>query len=286
MARIKDHIFPLALLAPLIGLIGLSFGYMLLRSFLDQRMFRLGGWVGLSNYCEVLSSTHFWSSMRFGLTWALETVVLQTVVGLALAILLNETFRGRGAARALIFLPYLLMVPVTTILFLILFSSTFGVVSVYLRELGSNIFWYDKTHAPILLTIAAGWQYAPFSMLILLAGLQSIPADLYEAAKIDGAGSWGRFVHVTLPGIRDAIFVAVVLRVILMFNKFDLPWLMTAGGPMRATENVAVYAYKEAFESFNLGTASAAGTIMLITVGILVFVHFKVYARIAGSHEL
>ncbi|MDB5512294.1 MAG: transporter permease [Enterovirga sp.] len=281
-ARLGEHVLPLLVLAPLLILFGLTCAYMIFNSFVSKELFQSAGSAGFANYAEVLQSRQFWNSVRFGLIWAFETVLLQTLVGFGLALLLNEAFFGRSFARAVVFLPYLLMGPVTALLFLLLFGSTFGLFAVSLRDLGLNIYWYDANWASTLLTISAVWHYAPFSMLILLAGLQSIPAELYEAAKIDGAGPFQRFIHVTLPGMRDALFVAIVLRMIFMFNKFDLPWLVTAGGPVGRTENVAVYIYKQAFENFNLGTASAAGTLMLAIICGLVLLQFKVYER-SGS---
>jgi multiple sugar transport system permease protein len=281
-ARLGEHVLPLLVLAPLLILFGLTCAYMIFNSFVSQELVQSAGSAGFANYAEVLQSRQFWNSVRFGLIWAFETVLLQTLVGFGLALLLNEAFFGRSFARAVVFLPYLLMGPVTALLFLLLFGSTFGLFAVSLRDLGLNIYWYDANWASTLLTISAVWHYAPFSMLILLAGLQSIPAELYEAAKIDGAGPFQRFIHVTLPGMRDALFVAIVLRMIFMFNKFDLPWLVTAGGPVGRTENVAVYIYKQAFENFNLGTASAAGTLMLAIICGLVLLQFKVYER-SGS---
>jgi multiple sugar transport system permease protein len=277
--KFGDHVLPVVLLAPLLVLFGLTCSYMIANSFMTSEMFKPARWAGISNYTEVLSSPKFWRDLWFGLRWAVETVLIQTAVGFALALLLNEAFMGRNFARAVIFMPYLLMVPVTALLFLLLFGSTFGIVAIWLRDLGLNIYWYGPDYAPITLTMSAVWQYAPFSMLILLAGLQSIPAHLYEAATIDGANVFQRFYHVTLPGMRDSLFVAIVLRIIFMFNKFDLPWLVTAGGPVGKTENVAVYTYKEAFENFNIGTASAAGSLMLFVVSVLISVQFKLYAH-------
>jgi len=274
---LSDRLTPLLFLAPLLVLFGLTCAYMIGNSLMAHAIFRPPHWNGLTNYIQVLSSPAFWRSLWFGLKWAVETVIVQTIVGFAFALLLNEAFVARNTIRAIIFIPYLLMVPVTAILVMLIFGSTFGVLSLALRALGTGVQWYDQDHASILLTIAATWQYAPFSMLILLAGLQGISNELYDAARIDGATALQRFRHVTLPGMRDALFVAIVLRIIFMFNKFDLPWLITAGGPSDATTNVPVFAYKEAFQKFNLGTASAAGVLMVIIVFILVLVHFWFY---------
>lgn len=284
-ARIGDHFLPIFILAPLLILFGITCLYMVTSSFQAKELFQSVGSAGFGNYVEILRSPRFWSSVRFGLIWACETVILQTIVGFALALLLNEVFLGRSIARAVIFIPYLLMGPVTALLFLLLFGSTFGLFAVWLRGMGFNIYWYGSEYASSLLTMSAVWHYAPFSMLILLAGLQSIPAELYEAAKIDGANVFQRFFYVTLPSMRDALFVAIILRMIFMFNKFDLPWLVTAGGPIGKTENVAVYIYKQAFENFNLGTASAAGTLMLAMICGFIFIHFKLYGHYGKNSD-
>ncbi len=275
----KEDIYTLLLFLPLCALFGTSFVRMFVNSFFSDETPEV--WVGLANYFNVLVDPEFWSSMRFAFIWAFATVALQTLIGLGLALMMNEGFKGRDACRTIVFMPYVVMVPIVAILFEFLFGGMFGLLNFYLRVVGISVgSWYSLEYAPITITLAAVWRYAPFSMLILLAGLQGIPAELYEAAKIDGASAWRRFKHVTIPGLRDAISVAILLRIIWMFNKFDLPWNMTKGGPFGATQNLPVYAYREAFEYFNFGTTTAIGTIILLIVILVVYVHFKILAKI------
>ncbi len=235
-------------------------------------------WVGLQNYFDLLRQPAFLSSLRFGLIWAFIAVCLQTVIGLGLALLLNETFKGRSICRTLTFAPYLLAASITAMMFMWLFSSTYGLFDSYLEILGITVeSWFDKSHAFLTLTLAAVWQFSPFSMIVILAGLQAIPVDLYEAAKIDGASAIRRFWHITIPGVRDAIFVAVLLRILWMFNKFDLPWLLTKGGPLGTTQNLPILTYRQAFEYLDFGMASTTAVIMIIVVVIIMYVYFKVY---------
>jgi len=260
-------------------LIFLPLSRTILDSFFHREPFAVERtWVGLQNYFNLLSKPVFFSNLRFGLSWAFITVAFQTVIGLGIALLLNETFRGRSICRTLTFAPYLLTASITAMMFMWLFSSTFGLFNAYLEMLGVTVrSWFDMSHAFSTLTLAAVWQFSPFSMIVILAGLQAIPLNLYEAAKVDGASAVSRFRHVTIPGAKDAIFVAVLLRILWMFNKFDLPWLLTKGGPMGATQNLPILIYRQAFEYFDFGMASATAVFMIIVVIVIMYVYFRVY---------
>jgi len=235
-------------------------------------------WVGLNNYISLFHNREFWDSLLFGSLWALGTVALQSVTGIGLALLLTKAFRGRSLVRSVLFLPYFIPVTVVATVWLWLLNDSYGLLNHYLAELGVNVTsWWGITYAAFSLTLVAVWEYAPFVMLYTLAGLQAIPEDLYDAAKIDGASTVKRFRHITLPQLKEVIFVVVLLRIIWMFHKFDLPWILTRGGPLTATQNLPIFAYRLAFYYYDLSLASAASTILMVVIAISALIYVKVY---------
>jgi multiple sugar transport system permease protein len=204
--------------------------------------------------------------------YTLGSVVLQLAWGLAAALLLNRAFRGRTLVRSLFVLPYLLPTIVVALVFQWLLSQEYGVVNQVLMQTGLlrlpvNFFGGLGT-AMWSVIAASSWQYGSFAVLLILARLQAIPPRLYEAARVSGAGPVRCFWDVTLPNLRTTLIVIGLLRGIWMFNKFDLIWLVTRGGPLRATETLPIYAYRLAFEEFDFGAAAAACTVMfLVLVG-------------------
>lgn len=235
-------------------------------------------WAGFSNYVSLASDPEFWGSLLFGSVWALSTVALQSLVGIGLAILLTRTFKGRSIVRSILFIPYFIPVTVVATVWLWLLNDTYGLLNQYFAELGLIVTsWWDVSHAPITLTLVAVWTYAPFVMLYTLAGLQTIPEELYDAAKIDGASAINRFRHVTAPQLKEVVFVVILLRIIWMFHKFDLPWTLTRGGPLTSTQNLPVFAYRLAFYYYDINRASAASIILLIVIGGVALLYMRVY---------
>src|SRR5438067_10406953 len=241
-------------------------------SFFPEQQF-----VGLANYGAVLGDEEFWRSLRLGLIYSLTTIALQLLLGVAAALVLNEAFPGRGLARAVSIFPYVVPTVVAVIIWKWLLNSQFGLVN-YL--LGIPVSWMGRDWIMVSLIIVSVWQFFPFVLLAVLARLQTIPPELYEAATVDGAGAWRRFAHVTLPQTRSVLFVIVLLRSIWMLTKFDTVWLMAGdGGVSRYIRTLPVYAYARSFTYLQAGMGAALAVIMFVILIAATAVYFRVFER-------
>ena len=244
----------------------------------DQREF-----IGLGNYERLLARDVFWESLVNTLVYTAGSVILSFGVGLFTALLLNEDFRFRGIARTMIALPWAVPWLVTTTIWYVMFNPQMGPINEVLKGLGiiqQGIPWlYQSNTAMIAIIIVTAWRVFPTATLLILAGLQSIPPDLYEAAKVDGAGKWQRFRFVTLPSLRSVNLVVVVLLTITAFKLFTVAWTLTQGGPGTATTVLSVYTYQEAFMSNRIGRASALAALSVLASGVLVIVYFLLIGR-------
>ena len=209
-------------------------------SFFPQQTF-----VGLSNYAAIVADPEFWASVRRGAVYSLTTIVLQVALGMGAALLLNERFPGRDILRAIVIFPYVVPTVVAVIVWKWLLDSQFGLINYLLQSTGiagQPISWMGRDWIMTSLILVSVWQFFPFVVIGVLARLQTIPRELYEAATVDGATALQRFRYVTLPQLKSVLFVIVLLRSIWMFTKFDTPWLMIQGaaprpisGPSRST---------------------------------------------------
>jgi len=222
--------------------------------------------VGLRHYQYFATDEEFWSSVRYGLVYAGATMVLQLGLGIMAALLLNEAFRGRNLLRGIVLFPYMIPTIVAVILWKWLLNDSYGLVNHLLMASGlvrTPVAWLGKDYIMWSLILTSVWQFSPFVVVTYLARLQTIPPELYEAAKVDGAGAWRRFVHVTLPQTRNVLFVIVLLRGIWMFTKFDTVWLMAGeGGVSRYVRTLPVYAYARTFTYLQAGMGAALAVIM------------------------
>jgi multiple sugar transport system permease protein len=231
------------------------------------RGFRQGiPWVGFQNYIDLFSNPEFLNSLRITGTFMLFAVGIEFVLGMALALLLDHDLRGKNLMRSLILLPMMCTNVVIGMTWRLLLNYEFGLVNFYLSVLGfERVEWLSKPAVAMPAVILVDvWNTTSFVALLLLAGLQALPEEPFEAAHIDGASAWQRFIYLTLPLLRQSILVALLWRVIDTFRIFDVIYLLTAGGPARATETVSIYVYRYGFQSFNLGYASAASYIMIL----------------------
>jgi multiple sugar transport system permease protein len=238
-------------------------------------------WTGLANYRWIVEEPDLWTALWRSVVYTLGSVVLQLAWGLAAALLLDRAFRGRTLVRSLFVLPYLLPTIVVALVFQWLLSQEYGVVNQILMQTGLirlpvNFFGGLST-AMWSVIAASSWQYGSFAVLLILARLQAIPPRLYEAARVSGAGPLRCFRDVTLPNLRTTLIVIGLLRGIWMFNKFDLIWLVTRGGPLRETETLPIYAYRLAFEEFDFGAAAAACTVMFLVLVGGALVYFRLF---------
>lgn len=241
----------------------------------------LGPFVGFENFSIVLSSPVFWRSATVTLLFSIGFVTLSTAIGLAMAILLNQKFIGRGLARALLIIPWATPWLVIGILWKWFADGSVGGLNAVLIALGITSDYHDfladpNTALPVTI-LAAVWRQASFAGILLLAGLQTLPEELGEAAALDGAGVWRRFLHITLPWLRPALATVVVLNVIYAFLQFDVIFAMTQGGPGDATQVLSLLIYRQLFAVTQIGLGSALAVILgvvaliggLITVKLL-----------------
>jgi len=241
------------------------------QSFISDRRF-----VGLTNYARILADPSFWQAFALGLGFAVISMVLQLLLGIGFALMLNYPFRGRALARGAAVLPYLLPTVVIAVTAHWLLDGAFGLFTIWAQQLGfGRPAWYDNpVSAAMLVIVASVWTWSPFVTITFLAGLQTIPASLYEAARVDGAGAWMRLWHVTLPMLKAVLTVVILLRSIWMFNKFDIVWLLTKGGPLSATEHLPILSYRKAFNQFDVGGGAAVATLSFLVLSLMIAVYF------------
>jgi multiple sugar transport system permease protein len=233
------------------------------------------GWAGLGNFTAMAHDQVFRNSLVFTGRWVVTEVGLQLIVGLGLALVLNETFIGRGLARALVFSPWAVSGVLTTGIWILLYNPATGIFR-YLADIGAGsqgtaVLASPRTVFPAVVT-AELWRGVPFFAIILLAALQGIPGDLYEAAAVDGADRRRRFLHISLPHLRTAIVLATLLRAVWEFNNVDLLYTLTGGGPANETTTLPLYVAQKAVDSHDFGYGSAltmAGFVILLFFSIL-----------------
>jgi multiple sugar transport system permease protein len=243
--------------------------------------------IGLENYIELATDPDYWWSFWRGIVFSGGSIVLQLLLGLLAALLLNQPFRGRGLVRGITLFPYMLPTIVVILLWKWLLAASYGPVNYALQALGiirTPVVWLGDRWLMASTIFVAVWQFFPFVVISLLARLQTIDLQLYEATAIDGAGAWRRFRHVTLPELRYVLFVVILLRTFFMFTKFDVPWLMaTGGGLQELVQNTPVYAFRKTFRFFQAGTGAAISvSLFLMLIGLTV-VYFRVYRREAEA---
>lgn len=266
-------------LATLILIVGPAL-YAISLSFYEQQSLTADPiWVGLSNYATVLGSAEFWNALGNGFFYAGVAILLQVVLGIGFALLLHQSFRGRTLLRGVAFLPYLLPTVVAVLTFKWMIDGSLGIVTILVDDLGlPPIYWFETESAAMMSVILVSvWLWTPFVTTTFLAGLQTVPVQLYEAARVDGAGPIRRFFHVTLPMLRPILTVIILLRGVWMFNKFDIIWLTTGGGPLGATEHLPVLAYRQAFTLFDIGNGAATATLSFLVLMVIVTLYFWLF---------
>lgn len=274
----QEQRFALALLAPALVLLLLTttipLVYLAWNSLhrIDLGMPWLSGFAGLDNYVKMGNDPRFWSSLWLTVVYTCSTVALQVVVGLSLALLVLQIPRGQGLLRIGAILP-IVLAPVVVGLFwrTLVLAPDVGLVDLVTRSLGLGSYnWLGDPQLALISVIAIHtWQWTPFAFLVLLATLSTLPSDVYEAARLDRARPWQRFVYITLPLIRPAIVMVVIMRTMTALSAFAAIFAATGGGPGSATEILNLYAYRTSFSELNIGYgASLAMVLMGITLAI------------------
>jgi len=234
---------------------------------------------GLENYRELLGDDLFWSSFRIGLLWAVGVTALQFVLALGLALLLDQQLRLRGVARVLAVVPWAMPPVVVGILWRLVYHPDAGLLNELFHQLGAGGLrtnWLGDFSTALPAVIIVGvWAGMPQTTVVLLAGLQGVPRELHEAAAVDGASTWQRFRHITLPALAPVIVAITSLDFIWNFNSFGLVYVLTAGGPGGKTMLPMLFAYEEAFRYGNYGYAAALGNVMVVIIVALLAVYLR-----------
>jgi multiple sugar transport system permease protein len=240
--------------------------------------------VGLDNYARAFADDRFWTSTLHTVGYILVTVPGSLVIGLGLALLANMPFRVKWPVRLGLLLPWALPLVFAGLIFRWFFEYQAGVVNDVLGRIGiAPLSWLsDPTLAFIAICIAIVWKSSSFMGLMLLAGLQTIPRSLYEAAEVDGATKWQQFLEITLPMLRPAIFVALIFRTITAIQTFDIPYAMTGGGPGDSTETLAMYIHKTTLDFLDFGYGSALAALMFALSMIATSGYLRYTRRSAG----
>jgi len=234
---------------------------------IDLAMPFANGFVGFENYAVLLQDSRFWQSLVISLVYTVSTVILQVVIGLALALFVMDMKRGQGWFRLIAILPVVLSPAVVGMIWrTFMLAPEFGIVD-YLAisaGLGSKNWLGDPTLAMISVIVIHTWQWTPFAFMVLLASLAALPDDIYEAARIDRASAWQRFRRITLPLLRPAIVMVIIMRTMVALTAFAAIFTVTGGGPGTATEILNLYAYRKSFTELSIGYGSALAVALLI----------------------
>jgi multiple sugar transport system permease protein len=279
--------FPLLLIAPATLLLAL----ITVLPFLDAVRISLLNWnvlsivpprfVWLQNYRAALTDPLFWSSFEVTLVFVGGVIIFQLTIGFAIALLIDNLPRGQQIIATVIVLPAVLPPMVVGFQWLSLFDGDFGPLDYLLQRIGlPAVAWTGDAHAALpALMLVDFWESTPFVVLLLYAGLRSLPRPVFEASRVDGATPWQTFWTITVPLLRPAIAIVLILRIIATFKLFDIIFVLTNGGPGTATENLTYYTYTQGFTYFKYGDATALGIIEMIMVTILAYIILRYMER-------
>ncbi|WP_027409012.1 carbohydrate ABC transporter permease [Anoxybacteroides tepidamans] len=235
--------------------------------------------IGLKHYKDSLSDPRLWKALWNTTSFTVISVAIELVLGLGIALLINKAFFGRGLVRATILIPWAIPTAVSALMWKFLYDGQNGIVAKYFADLGlidrMGDLLTNETGAMFSVIFADVWKTTPYMALLLLAGLQTIPSSLYEAASIDGATKWQQFIKITLPLLKSSILVALLFRTLDAFRVFDLIYVLTGGGPANSTETISILAYKVMFSQTNFGGGSALAVIVFICVAIISMIYIK-----------
>ena len=278
LAERGERRFAAVLLSPavvvLAGTTTLPLAYLVWQSLRDVNLSMPGSdsFIGAENYGRMWDDGRFWDALQLTVTYTVATVVLQIVIGLGMALMILQVPRAQTALRMAALLP-IVLAPVVVGMFwrTLILAPDFGILDFLFHSigLGSRDWLGDPGLAVVSTIIIHTWQWTPFVFLYLMAAIATIPADLYEAAKIDRAGAWKRFVHITLPMLRPALVMVVILRMTVALSAFAAIYAATGGGPGTATEIVNLFAYRVTFAELDVSYGAAAAVVLLVlTMGI------------------
>ena len=290
LARIHRHRADYLYIAPALGVMLLVIAYpvyfTIYLSFyntppnlaLEDKIF-----VGLDNYARVIASDSFQEASWNTLVWTLFSTLFAFILGFGAALALNREFKGRGALRGLLLIPYVISAVAASYIWRWIYHSDFGVIgaaSVAMGLTDAPINFLDNSRSVMAaLVVVNVWKEFPFAMIMMLAGLQTVPDQLHRAAQIDGAGPWSQFWHVTVPHLKGVTLVTVLLLVVTNLNSFTIPYIMTGGGPAGASEIWITHIYQIAFGRIRFGLASAYSVILFVVMMGLGYFYVRALTR-------
>jgi multiple sugar transport system permease protein len=254
------------------------FGYAFWLSLLDYKIGQSDAFIGLGNYRAMLSDPQVWNGLKLTFILYIGALVIQLVLGVALGVLLNQVETLKGLVRTVMVSPFMLPPVVVGMMSIVVLDPGMGVANYLLKTVGlpTSLFLASTDFVIFTVILIDTWQWAPFVALIVLGGLQSLPTRVYEAAAIDGARGWRRFVYITLPMLGPTIVTAAVLRSVDLLRFFDVIYITTQGGPGYASSTMNIYAYRKGFEFSDIGYASA----LMITLSTIVFGAVLVFSQL------
>lgn len=253
-------------------------GYAIIYSFTDFRLGKSAKFIGLENYISIFQDSEFLSALGFTLILTLVAVLSQFVIGMILALLLYNIHHFKKPISIMIYIPYFITAAAMGVIFRWMFMSNWGIIDQICRMIGiSTPGWLDSPFwSRVVIILGEVFQNTPFSVIILYAGLQSMPLDQIEAAKIDGANNWQLFTKIKLPNLRQLIIIIFMMRTMDAFRLFDRVNVTTGGGPGISTETLAIYNYTTTFTKLRVGRGCAIGVITLIILAVIINVIMKV----------
>lgn len=274
----RRQLYPYRFLTPILVVVGAVLVYPLLYvfrlSFFSYSLSRGLHFIGWGNYTTIAKDKVFQVALKNTFVYTAAAISVELVLGFVLANVLNREFKGRDLVRGFLLIPMLASPIVSGIMWRFMYNPDFGIINYFFKSLGLPTFvWTGNPSTALLSCVVVDiWQYTSFVMLLLLAGLQSIPREQYEAAMIDGASSWQRLRYITIPWLKPMILVVLLMRTMDSVKVFDQVYALTGGGPGISSLTVGVYAYYKGFRSFSLGYASAVSWVLaLITLVISLF---------------
>jgi ABC-type sugar transport system permease subunit len=236
----------------------------------------------LGNYTQLFHDHVFWAALEFTVLYAVLSVIGQVIVGMGVALMANKEFRGRTAFRAALLFPWMMPTVITAVVWRFMANPDYGLFDGVFAKVGlpHSFIWLGTPDLAIFtLLMLSIWKVNSFAALVFLAGLQSIPKEVYEAADVDGVSPWQRFRKITLPMLRTTILVVLVLRTVEALQAFDIIYGLTLGGPGNATQNLPLYLYQKALEGLNFGYGSAMGVVLALIIAAFAVVYLKVLYR-------
>lgn len=257
--------------------------YAIYLSCTDATLLKLSSaqWIGIENYITFFTSGSVGKVFSATFIYVVVGVFLVYFIGLGAALLLNIPLKGKSVFRGILILPWAIPQVVLVLIWKWMLNPQYGVINYFLQQLGlvgENFSWFtDPNFAMLAIMLVTLWKEYPLSCLILFAGLKTISPDLYEAAAIDGAGRFKRFIHITMPGLKYVTSVLVLLLTIWSFTNFVIIWLLTMGGPSDQTATLSIYTYLNAFKFSQLGEGAAIGTVCLLVSMIFSILYYKVF---------